>query len=172
MPASGGSTFDGNSATNPPTTTPYRPGASDFNGIGLVDDQEFPPDPKTMPTANLMNSEAATLVVLARLVPVAVLSVTGGTNPSINAFTAAPTAVATEPASSTFTVTRNAAGDVSITWAANTFPAPVAAPMAALNVQLGAHNYAIGIVAITNGVRVTTTQDGALTDLSFTLQLF
>lgn len=173
MPAPGAqSTWDGNPNTSPPTTTPYRPGSADFNGIGLQDRADFPPNAQTMPTANLLNTWSATEVVLGRIVPNMVLSITGGNPPSIALCTAAPTAVNGNP-SGFLTLTRNGAGDVSITWPANTFPPAVAWPMATVNTQQGpTDSRTIAATPITNGVRVTTFNGGGGVDMNFTVSVY
>lgn len=168
MPAGGISTFDGNPETSPPTTTPYRPGSADFNGAALLDDPTYPPDPSTMPTANLFNTTDLLIVSLGKMVPVAFISVVAGASPTVAFWSTAANNIVGNP----FTVTRTAAGNYSITTPANTLPAPVSQPQGELNVVLGAHNYGVSAVNITNGVQVTTTQDGALADLNFTVRFW
>jgi len=165
MPAPNGSTFDGNANTSPPTTAPYRPGVNDFNGAALQNDMRpgRAPDPLTMPTAELFNSTAYMVVSACKMIPSASISVNAGASPTVAFWTTAANKITTNP----FTTVRNAAGDYSITAPANTLPTPNAFPKASLAVALGAHNYGVSAVPITNGIRVTTTQDGALTDLSF-----
>lgn len=167
-PAPGSSTFDGNPNTNPPTTTPYRPGLADFNGAQLANDPIFVPDPSTMPTAPLFNTYGYLLTSVGKMIPVAMISINAGASPTVAFWTTAANNIASNP----FTTTRTAAGNYNITAAANTFPAPIAQSDANLNVVLGAHNYAIGCVNIANGVQVTTTQDGVLTDLNFTVRFY
>lgn len=168
MPAGGISTFDGNPKTSPATTQGYRPGSSDFNGAALQNKASNPPDPSTMPTAELLNTMSLELVSIGKMIPVAFISVNAGGSPTTAYWSTAANNIGSNP----FTVTRNGAGDYSITYAAGTLPTPAAQPAATLNVQLGAHNYAIGAINITNGIRVTTTEDGALTDLNFTAFLY
>lgn len=178
MPAPGAqSTFDGNPLTSPPITAPYRPGLPDFNSLSLQDDQEYPPDP-SMPTANLMNSTAATCIVLGRMCQNVTLSVTySGGNPGFDSFTASPTAVATNTAATTFTMVRTpggaGSGDIFVYWAANTLPAALTRPMAHIN---GAVPGLIACDNFTNGghsgVRIVTqNQAGAATDLPFTVEV-
>jgi hypothetical protein len=56
----------------------------------------------------------------------------------------------------------------------NAFPAPVSQPSAHLNLASGlaSAEYAVSAVNITNGVRVTTSLNGALTDLNFSVDIF
>lgn len=168
MPAPGQSTFDGNPNTSPATTTPYRPGTADFNGAALVDDPVYVPDPSTMPTAELFNTIAFLAISACKMIPSGFISVNAGATPTVAFWGTAANNITSNP----FTVTRTAAGNYSITWTAGTFPSPAAQPNASLNIALGAHNYGIGAVNITNGVQVTTTQDAALTDLNFTVWIF
>ena len=176
MPAPGTSTWDGNANLSPPVTAPYRPGAADFNGIALADSAVYPPNPRTMPTAALLNTWSAMAVMLGRLCQNLTMSVRYVSNaPVIDSFTTAPTAAASLPAASTFTIARTAGGsafgDITITWPAGTFPAALTQPKAYLNWALGPTSFSIGIVAVTNGVRVTTTQGNALVDLPFTFEV-
>jgi hypothetical protein len=225
--------------------TPYRPGVADFNGAALTDDPDAPPNPNEFPTANQMNTEALVLVSIGKMVPNARLSILAGATPSILYCTAAGSNVT----SSSFVVTRNAAGDYSITWAqpsgtltwsaltayavgtymqptsaattgfyyeataisgtgtsgttqptwpttiggtivdnagANQItwtcigpitpmPAPVAQPDAYINLASGldgVHAFSISAINIQNGVRVTTAQGSALTDINFTVSMY
>lgn len=168
MPAPGQSTFDGNPQTSPPTTTPYRPGTADFNGANLQNDPVYVPDPNTMPTAPLFNTYSYEIVSIGKMIPVAFISVNAGASPTVAFWSTAANNIASNP----FTVTRTGAGNYNVTYAAGTLPAPTAQPRGSLNVVLGAHNYAIGAVNIVNGIQVTTTQDGALTDLNFTVDFY
>jgi hypothetical protein len=173
MPAPNQSTFDGNPNANPPTTAGYRPGADDFDGAQLENaDNNF--DPRYVPSAPRFNTDALTIVSCGRMIPWASISVTGGATPSIAFWRVAANQITggSGTSGSPFTLTRNGAGDISITYSAALFPSPMGQPHATLNVQLGAHEYAIGALNISNGVRVTTVTDAALTDMNFTVDLF
>lgn len=165
MSAPNQSPFDGNPTLG--ITAGYRPTLNDFNGAALEDDAVNPPDPQTMPCAPVLNTTGYTIVSLGKMVPCANFAVTPGVSPAILSWVTAALNIVSDP----FTPSRNGAGDYSITFPANTFPIQ-GQPKAHLNVQLGNHNYSIGVVSITNGVRVTTTQDGVLTDLPFSVDLF
>lgn len=167
MTAGGISPFDGNPLVSPALLNGYRPTPSDFNGAQLVDDSTFPPDPSTMPTAELFNTIGLTLVSVGKAVAVAGFGINAGTSPTMAWWWTAANLIATNP----FSVTRNSVGNYFVTWGANLFPV-FGWPRCDLNVVLGAHNYAIGAVYGVNGVSVTTTQDGALTDLSFSVSIF
>jgi hypothetical protein len=167
MTAPNGSTFDGNPNASPATTVGYRPGQGDFNGAALTDDPSFPPDPATMPTAELFNTYAYLLISICKAIGVAGAAITAGVSPVVSSFWTAALLIASNP----FTVTRNGVGDYSITWAANLFPI-AGQPRARINALIGATNASIGAVNITNGVRIQTTQGGALTDLNFSFEVF
>lgn len=167
MPAGGISTFDGNPNAQVPTSVGYRPGAPDFNGAALVDDTVYPPDPQTMPTAALFNTIDWTIVSLGKMCEVGTFAVTAGSSPIMTSWQTAANLITTNP----FTLIRNGVGDYTIEWAANTFPI-TGQPRAWLNAILGAHAYAIGIINLLTGVRVTTVIDGALADIPFSVALY
>lgn len=145
--------------------TPRRPSLDDFEGAEKQNDDDFPPDPEKDPTAEEYNELCQLVVGFGRMIPNAIVCVAGGATPSVAGFSAMPIAVIT----STFTVTRNGAGDVSITWPANTFPTPICRPRAYLNAGPGMPH----AVAITNGVRVHTyNSSGVATDLDFSVDVF
>lgn len=157
MAAPNANTFD--------LATPRRPGTNDFNGIAKVDDAAFAPDPTTMPNAAEWNTIELLLLAVTRVVPVVILSVIGGGAPTINNFPSASANVVI----GTFTVVRNSAGNISITWPANTFPPSACAPMAHLNAGPGM----IHAVATANGVNIFTYNSaGTATDLSFTVAVY
>lgn len=145
---------------------PRRPGTNDFNGVAKIDDSNEPPDPQTMPNAAEWNTIEWLVLALGRVMPVLVLSILGSASPSVISFPCARSTVVI----GTFTVTRNSAGDVSITWPANTFPASASPPIVSLN---GSADGRITADAIANGVRVYSyNAAGAATDRSFTVQVF
>lgn len=145
---------------------PYRPTTTDFNGGAKLDDATDPPDPVTMPNAAEANTTAGLFASLGRVVSVCTLTVTqtAGTY-SISQVSAATAAVVI----ATFTVTKNAVGDVSITWPANTFPASAGGPEATANqLSFGASAAAI---LITNGVQVRLAVGTVATDMNFTISI-
>ena len=145
---------------------PRRPILNDFNGAVKIDDANYPPDPQTMPNSAELNLYGRIHVAVGAVVPNAILSVTGGPPTLLAGFVSPSTLVS----SGTFTVVRNGAGDVSITWPANTFPVAQVGPMVSTNAGTQCSGDA---VAITNGVRVRTYNSaGAATDYSFTVQIF
>jgi hypothetical protein len=175
MPSPGQSTFDGNPNLQVPTTQGYRPGDGDFDGAAFqnLSGTAGTPNPTVIPSANLFNTFCKQLESCSRMIPFASVSVLGGGAPSIAFWRVAANLITSGSGTSgsPFTVTRNSVGNLSIIYPAGIFPGPMAQPDGALNLVLGAHNYSIGFVNITNGVQVTTTQDGVLTDLSFTVNM-
>lgn len=156
--------------TAPNTSTfdlalPRRPGTDDFNGINKQDDAAYPPDPQIHPNAAEWNTIEWIMLSLGRVIPVAVITVDGGATPTITAFGCVRKTVTT----GSFTVVRNSAGNVSITWAANTFPPAAAKPMACLNEGPGE----IAVNNIANGIQVFTYNSaGTATDKDFTASVF
>jgi len=147
-------------------TIPRRPGTNDFNGVAKIDDSSEPPDPQTMPNAAEWNTIEWLILAIGRVMPVVVISIAGGATPSVISFPCARASVVV----GTFTVTRNGAGDVSITWPTNTFPASVSTPVASLN---GSADGRITATNISNGVRVYTfNAAGTATDRDFTVQVY
>lgn len=99
--------------------------------------------------------------------PVAILQVeqSSGTYSKV-AVTAAPTTVTT----STFTLTKNGTGDVSVTWASGTFPSKVAKPRAHVT---GNAALMVATESISNGARVRMKNDsGTATDSHFDLDIY
>lgn len=144
---------------------PRRPGAADFNGIAKIDVTASPPDPQTQPNAYEWNTLEFLAIAAGKMIPVAILSVTGGSSPVINAFTTASSLLVL----GTFTITRVSAGVVQITWAAGTFPTAATQPKAHLN---GTTAGMVTCENISNGVQVNTfNASGAVTDLSFTVDV-
>jgi hypothetical protein len=167
MSAPGQSSYDGNPNVSPPVTTGYRPSADDFNGAACEDDTANPPDPQTMATAECWNTICLQLVSVCKMIPSAIIAVTAGATPSISAWATAANNVVSDP----FTLTRDAAGSYHITWAAGLLPVAMQ-PEVALNITGGAHNYGAQATNITNGVAITTQQDGVLTDLNFQVKVY
>lgn len=150
-------------------TPPRRPALDDTGGGAKEDDQEEPPNPITDPTANDFNQFSNLHVRHGAVVPVAIVSVhfTTGT-PAV--FSVATVIGGVVPA--TFTVTDNGTGDTSLTWAANTFPSPVADPDARAT---GATMGTATAQSITNGVRVRCSNlanPPAAADINFNVYIY
>jgi hypothetical protein len=156
--------WDLQSAT--PPLPPRRPILNDWNGAAKIDDAAYPPDAQTMPNAPELNLGARVHVAAGAMIANLIASITGGVAPVLAGFMSPSTLVT----STTLTTTRNAIGDVSITWPANTFPTPQVAPSVSTNAGVWCD---ADVVAITNGVRVRTYNGaGAATDLSFTVTVY
>ena len=156
MGAANGSTFD---------FSPARRPSADDTGASLVleDDTQDVPEPSEMPTAAPWNTLTALAAAFGAVLAHTKISihVASGT-PGISLVGSARTGVV----AGTFTVTDNGVGDTSITWAAGTFPPPVANPEVSVNTLA---SLAAVIAPIPNGVRVQVRNDaGALTDGDFT----
>lgn len=174
MTAPNGSTFDGNPNASPATTAGYRPGLPDFNGGALTDDPQFPPDPATMPTSALLNTDSYQHVSVGKMMVVGRIGVGAGASPTTRWWQVA--AITSSWAQTNpFTITRVGAGNYQITWTAGLFPI-VGDPEAFLAIIGGSHNYSIQAAYITGsgtqGVQVTTQQDGVPTDLNFHVALY
>jgi hypothetical protein len=65
-------TFDGDAANG---VLPYRPGVADVGGCQKLDDQAYPPDPTTMPTAADFNQMGMQIVALGNVSCAAVIRV-------------------------------------------------------------------------------------------------
>ncbi len=146
---------------------PRRPGIGDVGGGAKLDDQDYPPDPVTMMSAADENQQENLLVAFGKVTPSAVLSTKyTSTVPSIDLFSCASSL----PVLGTFTVVANGTGDASITWPANTFPAPAARPKGGIT---GATVGMIAVESITNGVRIRTFgSGGAAADLPATVEIY
>ena len=157
-------TIDG----DPPNSiAPRRPGIQDVGGAAFVDDQAYPPDPTTFPSAKDENQKEWLIVGLAAVAPVAVLTIdlTSG-NPVLASLATMSQVVV--PA--TFTLTDNGNGDTTISWPAGTFPPSYGRPRITLDSD-GAF-LAPTYVLSTNSLRVKTRNSaGTLTNASFTLVL-
>lgn len=143
--------------------SPRRPTSEDFNDVAKTNKPGYVPNPATQPNAEEWNFIEWLLLSLGRVTCVAKFGVTGGVSPALNAVMSANSVVI----NATITVTRHSIGDVSLTWPANTFPAPAAPPEATIN---GTAKGMVTATSETNGVRVRT-WDGtaAAADLSFTV---
>lgn len=165
MPAAQYFTYDGDP---PNSVAPRRPSTDDVGGNAKEDDQAFPPDPVTMPTADGHNQRADLDVGLAKISPVCKISVTfpSGT-PGITKFVAVGTLIG----SGDLTVTDNGPGDTDIQWPADSFPVPTVEPSAiCLNEDVAA--LAPIVTKISNGINVKTRNSAAaLTDIAFTVTI-
>lgn len=144
-----------------------RPSTDDVGGYLKEDDQEYPPDPVTMMTADDMNQWTRLLAGYAKVLPVAVISVTFAAGvPSIAYFNS----IASDLLAGDITVTDNNDGDTSLTWTAGKFPTlnAYAGGLTLNDDQTIDEHMAIPIA---NGVQVITESGGAGTDCDFTVYI-
>jgi len=146
---------------------PRRPSLEDVGGATLVDDDEDPPDPETMPYAAQLNQLQMQASAQGKVCDFIAFSVqfSGGT-PSI----AAVTAPGTDIVIGTLSPTDFGVGNTRITWPANTFPPPLLKPTGTINEDVG-ELVGISVVPITGGVEVRTYRaTGGAADLAFTVR--
>src|SRR5688500_18705993 len=65
-------TYDGDALN---AIVPHRPGIDDLGGDELIDHQEFPPDPETMPTADAWNQKVGCIAAQGKVLPSAIIGV-------------------------------------------------------------------------------------------------
>lgn len=108
--------FDGDGGSN----VPRRPSLDDLGGAAYEDDQQYPPDPLTMPSAAMENQNEMVLYGLAKMGATALVYVkfTGGT-PAIDTLVSPGNLLEIAD----FTITDNGDGDTSVVVAANKIPA-------------------------------------------------
>jgi hypothetical protein len=156
-------TYEGDGAS----INPHRPGIADVGGAALADDQEKPPIPTEMPTADDWNQISKLATYSCRVLPVAVVSVSFSSGTPVCAYFQAinPNLTSTD-----ITLTDNGNGDTSITWAAGTFPVRnLNAAGLTLNENAAIDEHMA--LPITNGVQVITESGGAGTDCAFTVYI-
>lgn len=154
-------TFDGDTANG---INPYRPGVNDVGGCAKLDDQNYPPDPITMPTAADFNEMGMLLVALCKVSGAALLYVSNSGTPTITGLRAAGSLIQI----SDFTVTDNGPGDTTITCPST----KIVQPFACLPFTQKAGDYRASgrLNGLGNGVRVETRNNaGTLSDADFFL---
>jgi hypothetical protein len=148
------------------TTTPRRPSLDDLGGAGFENHPTHPPDRRTMPNAEEANQKAQNLAGLNRVCPLAVLYVTFAAGaPVLTTVRAMREGVLT----SSFTLTDNAAGDTSITWAASLLPGLTFPPTVSVADDVEIDRVRAYVVA--GGVRVKTKLGATGTDAAFVVTL-
>jgi hypothetical protein len=150
------------------TELPRRPSVDDLGGDTKLDNYEEPPDDAEHFTAQGWNQLVKQVAALARVTPAAKLEVRFNSGAPYIARVASPRA---DVAPSTFTPTDHGAGDVSITWPADTFPPTVCSPTG-LTLLSNAGAVVDGHVEeIANGIRVRTRSGGVAADVPWTITL-
>lgn len=145
---------------------PRRPALEDLGG-GAKENDDVAPDPVRDATAEDFNQMSKLLAALARVMPVAQLSVTLAAGVHVlERVSCAPSA----PGLATFTLTDHGIGDISLTWPVGTFPPAVARHRAHVT---GAVPALISAETLSDGVRVRTWDAaGAPVDVTFDVELF
>lgn len=158
-------TWDGDGESD----LPRRPTVDDVGGDQKVDSIEHPPNPVEHPTADGWNQKAKQIPALGRVVGACKICIEFDAGaPFVESASACGTAVA----ASTFTVEDNGAGDVSVTWPANTFPLPICRPTGLTVFSAGATRVSGQVEVITNGVRVRTfNASDVATDAAWSLEI-
>lgn len=144
----------------------HRPALSELGGGAKVNGTPAP-DPVRMYTAEDCNQTAQQIAAIGRVMPVALVQV----EQSAGAYTLVAVSCApSTPTTSTFTLTKNGTGDVSITWPAGTFPSAVAKARAHVT---GATPLMVAAEPVANGVRVRMKNDtGTATDSNFDVDIY
>jgi hypothetical protein len=144
---------------------PRRPALDDFGGADFEDDTSAPPERGVHPSAEDFNQACLVAARLAGIAFVAQVEVSfSAGDPVLANFVSLVAGVTSE----TFTLTDNAAGNTSIEWPANTFPAGVM-PHAGLTIVEDVEIDRARAIPITNGVQVITKLGATGTDAGFTL---
>lgn len=149
---------------------PRRPGSDDVGGYAKEDDQAYPPDPVTMPTASDWNQIARLVLAFGRVCPVLVLSIDfdAGT-PFVSGFAAASETLTADD----ITVTKTGTGVVRIAWPTDTLPPLATQPIAGLT---GTTNSATALVILdeANSRMDVKTFDaaGVALDAKFSVMMF
>jgi hypothetical protein len=148
-------------------TPPHRPALDELGGGAKVNGTPAP-DPVRHATAQDFNQISQQLAALGRVAPIAILQVeqTAGIYSKI--------AVTGQPSGATvggFTVTKNGAGDITVSWPSGLLPSPVAKPRASVT-------GATALLVATEQVSTTSARirmlshDGVGTDSHFDLEIF
>lgn len=147
-----------------------RPGISDVGGAAYLDDATYPPDPDTMPSADALNQWQRQIVALAKVAPVARLSVAwDGSSYLLTQVQGCGANVV----AGAFTLTRIAAGHCRIEWATDLLPASAGAPAAALNKASAITSSAAIAASLTlpTQLDVYIVENGVATDLPFVVEI-
>jgi hypothetical protein len=128
--------FDGGTLNGSPVG-PYRPDVDDVGGCEWIDDQEHPPIPKQMITADDMNRTGELTVRACRMVAALKMYLTHsvGVSPELVGFACVNNAIV----SGSFTISNPATGVIGIRWPVGSLPprrvGPIATPSDSLAVS-------------------------------------
>lgn len=148
-------------------TPPHRPALDELGGGAKVNVAPEP-DPVRQLRAEDINQLSGQAAAVGRVAPLAILQVEqlAGSYSRV-AVTAQPTGVVL----TTFTLTKNDTGDVTVSWPSGTFPSPVAKPRAHVTGSTPLLISTQQVSAISARVRMTA-HDGTATDSHFDLEVF
>ena len=147
---------------------PRRPTLADVGGAAFVDDQAYPPDPTTMPSAAMENQNEKLIQGFGKVVPIAILSIkfAAGT-PGIDRMTALGSLLE----AAHFTIAKLGVGYTRISWAANKLP-PSVAPATLGGLHSDGDFRGVAIPG-TNQVEIKTRDSaGALADCDYSLHIY
>lgn len=146
---------------------PRRPSLDDVGGAQKEDDAQFPPDPRTMLTAADWNQVSKLVAGLARVSPLAVISVEYDDGAPVVSKLLTP---GSKLSPESFTMTHNDTGDLEISWESDALPVPGAGPSVTVNEDTP---HMATVVSVTNGVRVRTwDSSGVAADAAFTVFVY
>ena len=156
-------TYDG----DPPNAiAPYRPTAEDF-GAELADDQAYPPDPETQPTAAAWNQKINVAAAHARVGAVALIYVrfVAGA-PVVDSFSS----VSSTLVAGDVTFIDNADGDTDVAWPVDSLPAPLMPAVA--HVVEDVEIDRVRTISGAHSARVVTKLGAVGTDVAFLLVVY
>ena len=144
---------------------PRRPSLADLGSATKEDDEDFPPDPQTMPTSAEINIAQKLMTQMLSGFWSLKLQVAPGASPSVQASWSMTTNAVT------FTAVQNGTGDYTITWTAGAFPSSIHGPRAWIT-DTGKW-YQPDAQVVSNGVRVKTYNSaGTATDANFIVEIY
>lgn len=147
---------------------PRRPSVDDLGGDQKQDNYDYPPDDVEHFTARGWNQLVKQVAALAKVASSCKIEVRfDGGAPAVVRFSSPRSGLTL----ATFQPTDNGIGDTTITWPADTFPAPVCSPTG-LTLFSNAGAVVDGHVEeVTNGIRVRTRSGGSAADIPWTIEI-
>ena len=149
------------------SVTAHRPSLENVGGAAKEDDQAYPPDPITMPTADDWNQLVQLVAYYSKVIPVCTVTVSFSAGAPVFSFFQA---LDPNLSSTDLTLTDNGNGDTSITWDAGDFPTRNLYPSGlTLNADAAIDEHFATPIA--NGIRVYTQSGGVGTNCAFTVNI-
>jgi hypothetical protein len=155
-------------------TVAVRPGlVNDLGGGNFLDDPIYPPDPTTMPNAEMWNQATKLVAAYGKVIACAVLSIRFSAGAPSVTFAVGPGAAVV---TGLFTVEDVGVGDVIVKWLTGKLPPLTVEPQPVLNTQAALGNWGITAYSLSAAlgferVQVKTHTNGVATDHNFTLTL-